>query len=289
MPFQDQMLDMIQWVQSFANPFLDGFFLLFTVLGEDPFLVLLIALVFWCIDKDLGYKMGFAYLSGGIVNTVVKEICRVPRPIGYPGIRSLRRRTAGGYSFPSGHTQQTVTIWYSLMREYRKRWIYISGWTMIVLVGLSRVYLGVHTPLDVIGGILIALAWICVANGLFDWSKQKGKPILLAVFVIPMLGGLHFFPTATYYKAAGTTVGFWLGYLIESRYIHYSVRAAFPRQVARMAVGLAGLLAIQILVRMLLPKALSFDLLRYAMVGLWMTAAAPWLFLKIFPGDSASS
>ena len=281
MPFQDQMLDMIQWVQSFANPFLDGFFLLFTVLGEDPFLVLLIALVFWCIDKDLGYKMGFAYLSGGIVNTVIKEICRIPRPIGYPGIRSLRLETAGGYSFPSGHTQQTAVFWYSLMLEYRKRWTYIAGGILIALVGLSRVYLGVHTPLDVIGGILIALAWIFVSNGLFDWSKREGKPVLLMVFVAPMLIGLFFFPTATYYKAAGTTVGFWLGYLIESKYIHYRVQAAFPRQVLKMAVGLAGLLTIQILGKMLLPEVLFSDLIRYAMIGLWMTVGAPLLFTRI--------
>ena len=281
MPLQDLMLDMIRWVQSFSNPFLDGFFQFITTLGEDMFFILVIALVFWCMDKDFGYKMGFAYLTSGIVNTVIKEICRIPRPIGYPGIRSLRLETAGGYSFPSGHTQQTAVFWYSLMLEYRKRWTYIAGGILIALVGLSRVYLGVHTPLDVIGGILIALAWIFVSNGLFDWSKREGKPVLLMVFVAPMLIGLFFFPTATYYKAAGTTVGFWLGYLIESKYIHYRVQAAFPRQVLKMAVGLAGLLTIQILGKMLLPEVLFSDLIRYAMIGLWMTVGAPLLFTRI--------
>jgi membrane-associated phospholipid phosphatase len=282
MPMQDFMIEVIKFIQSYSNPFLDGFFQLITMLGEDMFFILAVALVFWCIDKSFGYKMGFAYLTCGVVNTVIKEICRVPRPIGYPGVRSLRVETAGGYSFPSGHTQQAAVFWYSMMLELRKKWLYAAGISLIILVGLSRMYLGVHTLLDVVGGALIGLVWIFVSNRLFDWSAKAGKPELLAVFVLPMLAGLYFFPTATYFKVAGTITGFWAGYIIEFKYIHYDVRAAFIEQAVKMGIGLAGLLAIKTFVKMLLPQALFSDFIRYALLGIWMTVIAPLLFRFIF-------
>lgn len=143
-------------------------------------------------------------------------------------------------------------------------------------------YLGVHTLLDVAAGALIGLVWIFASNWLFDWSTRKEKPELLAVFVLPMLTGLYFFPTETYYKVAGTIVGFWIGYIIEFRYIHYNVRAALIEQAVKLAVGLAGLLAIKTFGKVLLPQALFSDFIRYALMGLWMTTVAPLLFRFIF-------
>ena len=122
---QNAMIEIIVFVQSVSNPFLDSFFQLITMIGEDTFFIIMVALVYWCINKDFGYKMGFAYLTSGVLNTVIKEILRVPRPIGHPRVRSLRVETAGGYSFPSGHTQQTTVFWCSWMLRFSKRWLSI--------------------------------------------------------------------------------------------------------------------------------------------------------------------
>lgn len=284
---QNVMIEIIVSVQSVSNPFLDGFFQSVTMIGEDMFFIIMVALVYWCINKDFGYKMGFAYLTSGVVNTVVKEILRVPRPIGHPEIRSLRVETAGGYSFPSGHTQQTTVFWFSCMLKLRKRWLSIIGSILIVLVALSRIYLGVHTLLDVVGGIIIGIAWVYLSNWLFDWSKKEEKPGLLVVFVVPMLIGMYFFPTATYYKVAGTISGFWLGYMVEFKYIKYKVQGTIIKQGIKMAVGLAGLLAIRTYVKVLLPETLFSDFFRYGLMGLWMTVAAPILFRFIFKDSKA--
>lgn len=279
---QNLMIEIIVFIQSISNPFFDGFFQLVTMIGEDMFFILVVALVYWCINKDFGYKLCFAYLTSGVVNTVVKEIMKVPRLIGHPKIRSLRVETASGYSFPSGHTQQTVAFWMSLILEIRKRWLLVLGWVVIFMVGLSRLYLGVHTLLDVIGAILIGLAWIYISNGIFEWSRRAGKPVLLAVFVIPMLAGMYFIQTATYYKVAGTIIGFWLGYMIEFKYIRFNVKGSIVRQTIKMIIGMAGLLVIKIFVKALLPEALFSDFLRYGLMGLWMTVIAPLLFGYIF-------
>lgn len=279
---QNAMIEIIVFVQSVSNPFLDSFFQLITMIGEDTFFIIMVALVYWCINKDFGYKMGFAYLTSGVLNTVIKEILRVPRPIGHPRVRSLRVETAGGYSFPSGHTQQTTVFWFSWMLRFRKRWLSIVGLILIALVGLSRIYLGVHTLLYVVGGIILGFTWVYASNWLFDWPVRKEKPALLAVFVIPMLIGMYFFPTATYYKVSGTISGFWLGYMIEHKHIRYSVEGTFIRQAVKMTVGLAGLLAIRIFVKAILPEVLFSDFVRYGLMGLWMTVIAPLLFNFIF-------
>jgi membrane-associated phospholipid phosphatase len=274
-------IEIIKFIQSFSNPFLDGFFELVTILGEDIFFILVVSVVFWCINKDFGYKIGFAYLVSGIINTSVKEIFKVPRPIGHPEVRSLRLETAPGYSFPSGHTQQNAVLWYSWMVEFKKRWLYILGIFFILLVGLSRLYLGVHTPLDVLGGIIIGLICIFLSNSLFEWAKREDNPLIFLIFIIPMLLGMYFFPTGTYYKAAGTITGFWLGYNIETKYIQYQVQAPLLKQIIKYILGLAGLLAIKTFVKMLLPEAIFSDFIRYTLLGLWLTVAAPLLFRYI--------
>jgi len=276
------MIEIIVFIQSFSSPFLDGFFQLVTMIGEDMFFILMAALVYWCINKEFGYKLCFAYLTSGVINTIIKEIMKVPRLIGHPEIRSLRVETATGYSFPSGHTQQTTVFWLSIILELRKRWLLLIGSVLILMVGLSRLYLGVHTLMDVVGAILVGLAWIYISNAIFDWSKRAGKPELLAVFAVPMLIVMYFFPTATYYKAAGTITGFLLGYVIEYRYIKFNVEGSIIRQAVKMAVGLAGLLAIKTFVKILLQEALFSDFFRYGLMGLWMTVIAPLLFNFIF-------
>ena len=287
-PFQEQMLANIRWIQSFSNPFLDVAFQLITMLGETMFSLIVVAWIFWCVDKDFGYRMGFACLTSVIVNTAVKAVCRIPRPIGYSGIRSLRKETAGGYSFPSGHTQQIGVFWYSLILKYRKKWMAPVGGILIFLVGLSRLYLGVHTLLDVVGGLLIGLAWVLASNAVFDWSKRKGKPVLLAVLIAPMLIGLLFLRIPSYYKAAGSAFGFWLGYLMESRCIHYCVEASCSQQIAKMGIGLAGLLVLRFLLKAILPAGLLCNFISYTGMVLWMTAGAPFLFHSLFRSPEKS-
>lgn len=83
-------LEIIEFIQSFSSPFLDSFFQLVTMVGEEYFFILLFAVVFWCINKEFGYRLGFACLSFGLVSIGIKETLRVPRPVGIEGIRSLR-------------------------------------------------------------------------------------------------------------------------------------------------------------------------------------------------------
>lgn len=274
----DTMIEILKYIQSFSNPFLDSFFELVTMLGENIFFIAVIAVFYWCFNKTFGYKLAFVYLTSGAFNTIIKEIVKFPRPIGYEGIRSSRIKTAGGYSFPSGHTQQSTSLFSTLMIEFKKKWLYYIGVLGILLVGFSRMYLGVHWPTDVIGGLIIGILWTIFVIKIFDWSIDKGNPMLLGVLVIPMIICLLFFQTATYYKATGTLIALWIGYIIEDKYINYVTKAIWWKQIIKLVIGFLGLILIKVYLKKLLPQTIYSDFLRYALMGIWVTVISPIIY-----------
>ena len=141
-------LSILRGIQAVANPLLDYLFIGLTIFGEPLAAVALLTVVYWLWDKETGEYMTFALLLSLNVNGLIKNICRFPRPIGQEGIRSLRVQTATGYSFPSGHTQTAAALYGSLALRVRRSGVTKFAVAVTLLVGLSRLYLGVHWPKD---------------------------------------------------------------------------------------------------------------------------------------------
>jgi len=202
------------------------------------------------------------------------------RPIGVTGIRSLRIQTATGQSFPSGHTQGAATFWVSWIIQSKRKWIYIVGITAILLVGFSRLYLGVHYPIDIIGGIVVGTIWVFISNYIFEYSEAVKKPVILMIIILPMLIGMIYLREKTYYSISGTVLGFYIGYIVESKYIQYDVRAAKVTQILKLAFGLTILLILKTKLKEILPVSMFADFFRYCVVGLWITVGAPSIFKR---------
>jgi membrane-associated phospholipid phosphatase len=275
-------MEIIQFIQSFSSPFLDEFFQVVTMLGEEYFYILMLALVFWCIDKRYGYKLSFAFLLSGVVNGVAKSIVNAPRPIGTDGIRSLRVETATGTSFPSGHTQSITSFMVSVMKKLNRAWAYIVGCILILLVGISRMYLGVHWPLDVLGGIVFGTAAVLLADAAFEFMQRKNIKWLHLLLLIPVLAVVVVWhDSADLVKTAGTFSAFLIGFSIESRFIHFDPKASFLRQVVKYVLGIAVALALKEGLKLLFPEGAAFNYLRYLIVGLWVTVGAPVVFMAL--------
>lgn len=271
-------MGIILFLQGFASPFLDGFFQTVTILGEEYFYIALLALVFWCVDKRYGYKLSFAFLLSGVLNGVVKSLVNAPRPVGVEGIRSLRVETATGTSFPSGHTQNITAFWVSLIRQMRRRWVVAVGCLMILLVGVSRLYLGVHWPIDVLGGVALGVVSVLIADYLFE-RAARGKKWLSLPLLIPALAAAFVWrDSADLVKGAGTFSGFLIGYTVESSFLQFSEKAPFLKQAVKFALGLAVVLMLKEGLKLLFPEAPAFDFLRYLLMGLWITVGAPLVF-----------
>jgi membrane-associated phospholipid phosphatase len=284
----DAQLELLQWIQQLQTPFLNTVFTLITMTAEEVFFIVVAAWFLWCGNKELGYRVGFAFLSSTVVNPLLKEGFRIERPVGREGIEAQRLHTATGYAFPSGHTQGASSFWTGIMTTARRRWVTALGILMILLVGASRMYLGVHWPTDVLGGMVIGVGWVFLVNLLYDKARALGRPELLLVLIVPLAGGYLFAPNEAYVVSFGSLAGFWLGFVLEVRYIHHDLRGPWWVKALKILLGLAVVLLIKEGLKPLLAfDYRAADLIRYFCIGLWITAGAPLLFSRLFPVKGA--
>ena len=148
----------------------------FSFLGSEQFFLLIAPAVYWCINSQIGLRLGiFLSLSAG-VNSVIKILFHTPRPYWYdPRVSALAGESSFG--LPSGHSQNAVVVWGSLAASIGKRWLMLVAGIVIFLIGISRIFLGVHFPSDVLAGwvIGILLLWffVTIEPSVLSWLKQK--------------------------------------------------------------------------------------------------------------------
>ena len=273
-------MEIIKFLQTLSCPVVDNIFIIITLFGEEFFYTLVLCIIFWCMDKKLGYKLGFSLFFSMTINGAVKELLNVKRPIGLDGITSLRVETATGMSFPSGHTQSTTTFWTSLMVNFKKRWLYIIGTLLIILVGISRLYLGVHWPSDVIGAIIIGVVCVFISNIIIEFTLKKNNYIPLIIIALLSVIGLLVFHSTDYIKIVGLMVGFICGMIIEQQWVKFDVKASLKQNIAKVLFGLLIVVVIKVFFKTILPASDLGDLIRYSLIGLWVIAGAPYCFKK---------
>ena len=193
----DYLLALQNIRQSLPSP-VEQIAVAISYIGEGPILIALALIVYWCIDKRIGQFGMIALASGNFVNQLIKNIACVYRP----WIRDARIipaesaiEGAGGYSFPSGHCTGTATILGSfawLLRKTHKA-LAVLCIVVIVIVAFSRNFLGVHTPQDVLVGLLLAVVMIALVQAFFKWldrydalmpGHKKDLGVMIAVIVV---------------------------------------------------------------------------------------------------------
>ena len=153
-------MEFLYFLENLRTPFGDAFFSLITHFGEETLFIVAGLLVFWCVNKMEGYYLLIVGLTGTVINQFLKLWFRIPRPwVRDPNFTIVEsaRAEATGYSFPSGHTQSALGTFGSIARWNKEAWVRIACLAVCVLVPLSRMWLGVHTPADVLVGAAMAL------------------------------------------------------------------------------------------------------------------------------------
>ena len=166
----------LYFLQSIRCPVLDAIFSLITHGGEEVIFMAVGMIVFWCVNKYKGYYLLCVGFVGTVLNQFLKMLCRVPRPWikdpNFPIVEAARAE-ATGYSFPSGHTQTSVGLYGGIARMTKQKILRIAMIALCVLVPFSRLYLGVHTPADVLVSVAIALVLIFAVYPLSDAESSK--------------------------------------------------------------------------------------------------------------------
>lgn len=271
-------LEILRNIQSIANPFLDFLFQFITICGEQVVLISIISIIYWALDKKFGEYIAYSVLTSVLLNNAIKDIFKMKRPIGEEGIRTLREQTATGYSFPSGHTQSASSFYGAMAIYLKKRLMYIIATIMIISIGFSRLYLGVHYPKDVIvGGILgVLMSLICYKL----YNKVENKMLLYVITFIIFIPALTFAHSADFIKGMGTYLGFIIGIYIEKKYVNFSTEGSTVNKIIRVLLGVVILGVLQLGLKVLLPSATIFSFIRYLLITLVGIGVYPMVFKK---------
>lgn len=270
-------LELIRAVQSIHNPFLDAFFEGITIFGEELFMVPLLAIIYWAVNKKFGETLAYTVFTSLLLNNTLKEIFSFKRPIGEEGIRTLRPETATGKSFPSGHSQNGAATGTAIAHQLKKKWISLTLGTLIFLIGLSRIYLGVHYPKDAVVGILLGLLTALLCAKLL----QKVKPEVLYTLTFLLFAPAFFFAgSEDFIKSFGSYAGFFLGILLEKNYVKFEVKGTLLKKGLRVLFGILLVLLIKEGLGAFLPEKPLYDLLRYFLVTFTAIFLYPLFFKK---------
>lgn len=269
----------ILWAQEFANPALTAFFTAVTNLGSLEFYMFAIPVVYWLIDKHFGFRFAVFFIFSAYVNSGVKHLFATERPA-----RELRLVEQEGYAFPSGHAQGSTAFWGFLALRLNKPLAWAGAVLMVLLVSMSRIYLGVHWPADILGGVLIG---VLLLLAYFYLSKVKledvplGSWMLVSFLAALVLYLLH--PTGDGPMTVGFLLGALCGYPLELRYVGFHEEASPLQNILKMALGLIVLFLLRIALKPLvswLPTGIDY-VVRYGFIGLWASLGAPFTFTKL--------
>ena len=291
----------------------------FSFLGTENFFLLILPVIYWCVDAGLGIRVAFMLITSNYLNGIFKLLFAGPRPY-WVSDKVIPLAVEPTFGVPSGHAQNAVAVWGVIAAAQRKQSIWVIALVLMFLIGFSRWYLGVHFVHDVLLGWLIGgiLLWALVQfwHPVEAWLKQKplGTQVLIAVvisiffialgaFSVGRLEG-YTFPSEWMDNAlrtsedlpapvsmegtltsAGTFFGFAMGIAwIESRG-GYQADGPVGKRALRFVIGLMGVLILWRGLGLVFPDQndlISYILryIRYTLVGFWIAAGAPWLFFR---------
>ena len=263
----------LQEFRNGAGACLVGFMSKMSFIGEMNTVLIIMALVYWCVNKDFGKYLLMGWSGNRVVNGLLKVTACVYRP----WIRDARvvpeseaLATATGYSFPSGHSMNAASLYGggAIRRELSKA-LRVAMGVIVALIALSRNFLGVHTPQDILVGVGAGLLVMWLTAKLIAWVEARpGKDMLVlgvgsAIAVaVAVFSAVKSYPTDydaagkllvdgakmanDTYKGVGWCIGFLVGWVLERRYIGFSTR------MTRLAAGLLGYYVVSLILNPLL-------------------------------------
>lgn len=288
------------WALSeIRTPFLDTLFQFITYFGQELLLIGVICALYWCVDKKLATQIGFTYVTAGLCVQGLKITFRIPRPwVLDPDFKAVESAipAATGYSFPSGHTQGGTSLFAPLALNAKKLSIKLLCTAAFLLIGFSRMYLGCHTPKDVLTAIGVSL--------LFSWLIWKYKDLfvgpdshvgLIALLVTAAAAGICIYSYILYhggviearyasdcFKASGAALGFAAGWYLEQKYLDFSAHTGTrAEKILRFIAGLAVTAALQFGLKALIGHTLAGKTIQHFIVILWIIFLYPCIFSKL--------
>ena len=316
-------INVIRVIQRIESPGLTALMKFITSLGTDYFYALLILFVLWWIDEKRGLRFGILLIVSAWINIVMKDLFKQPRPFSLEP--SLGIAFESSYGAPSGHAQLSLTfwipmaVWFGNIWRRRRSLIWVGAVLLILLIGFSRLYLGVHFPTDlfagwILGGIVLFL-WFVPGSLIEKFFASAGAHAniranirassrlqnICAAGLALVMNGLY--PKERTFPAL--LLGFCLGYTLMKQRFPFCARGeisgkkpGIPIMISRCLTGFAGMTILFLVLRFVFPGGGSLfkDIpvwgpaspfselgwfIRYGLLGFWVSAGAPRLFQRM--------
>lgn len=299
-----QILLMLQNLRELTNGVFNDFFAFITTIAVDYYVLIPVLIIMWAIDKKKGI---FAYVSYGVgcfLNAMLKSTFCVYRPwIRSDKLKPLESALSGasGYSFPSGHATSTSSTYLGIRKGYKKyKAINILCILMIVTTMFSRLFVGVHTPQDVLVGLIIGILSVIIVNLVekyIDKNPNKDWVVLLLSVIICVIGVIYV-STKSYpmdyvdgkllvdpasmvinsFKDPGTFFGVVIAWFIERRFINYDISGTLYQKIIRCCVGILLVVAYYTIVVNGIGKLVNINIVHFLLRG-----SMPIMAICIYP------
>ena len=290
-------------LESIRNPVMNAVMLAVTYFGSEWLFIAAALVVYWCVSKKYGYYLMATGMIGTAVNQFLKILCRVPRPwVRDPEftIVEAARADAGGYSFPSGHTQSVTSILGGIARFTRRKAVRIVCIVLVALVALSRMYLGVHYPTDVGVSLVFGIILVFALYPVFEKSDENPRSVVIvfgATAVCSLAAALyvefHAWPAdidaanlaesvKTLHMMFGCTAAVAIGAPIERKKLRFDPKAPWWAQLLKAVLGLVLIVALRAglkpLLRLVFGDLGVANAVRYGLLVLFAMLVWPLTF-----------
>lgn len=273
-------------LQDFRNGIgsvLTGFMTKMSLIGEMEVVLVIIALIYWCVSKNYGTY----FLMGWSGNRVVNGMLKVTACVYRPWIRDVRvvsdsaaQAAATGYSFPSGHSMNAASLYGGgAIRKELPRILRVCLVIIFVLIAFSRNFLGVHTPQDILIGSGAGLLVMWFTMKLMEWIEvdpKKDIPVMcvgIAISIaVALFAAFKSYPVdydeagkllvdgakmaKDTYKGVGWCIGFFVGWVLERRYVDFSTEIPIITRMTRLVTGLLSYYAVTLILKEILNKCI---------------------------------
>lgn len=297
-------MEFLRLLEAVRTPAVTAFMAAITYMGDETVFMMLAITMFWCVSKRQGYYVFAVGLGGTVVNQWLKLIFRVPRPwVLDPEFTIVEsaRAAATGYSFPSGHTQNIVGTLGCIAVANRQRWLRVCCGVLIVLVPFSRMYLGVHTPLDVgvafaCAVVLVIALWRCFRDE--EAFHKTARAVLCALLCLSAAYAVWVNVTAfpadvdaenlrhgmkNGWTLLGCALGLCVSYYVDEKKLHFDTKAPLPGQLCKLALGLTLLVGIRAGLKPVLSAPFQ-DAADHPALYLMVTSGLRYFLMVVFAG-----
>lgn len=306
--FGDLGLEIIKLLQSHDSSLIDLFFEFISLLGNALVLIVIMISFYWTGSKSLAKRITYLLIFNYYLNVLLKGVFGHPRPY-QSNPNDIRQITSSdGYAFPSGHAQLAPTVWgffayESWKNKYKIHFIVPISLTLMFLIAISRIFLAVHWPSDVIVGVLLGLATMFIFLKVETPAKEfisakSDRNLVIASFILSVTMVIVSTLIVIFFgndplisnngQMGGVLFGLTAGIILEEKHVKFDVVPVKRYFYAvRLLIGISFTLGTYFILSFLFePFDGSFveiftSYVRYACVSVVAAFIIPLLFQKI--------